>query len=97
MSKAEPVFGIDIAYPYQKDIDLGLVNEQGYKFVVAKATEGPYRDGTSYTNPRTRSSHSGANERNSWVSYSEPMLFSWRRRRSPRRIFSSRPRATSVA
>ena len=51
MSKAEPVFGIDIAYPYQKDIDLGLVNEQGYKFVVAKATEGPYRDGTSYTNP----------------------------------------------
>jgi lysozyme len=51
MSKAEPVFGIDIAYPYQKDIDLGLVKEQGYKFVVAKATEGPYRDGTSYTNP----------------------------------------------
>src|SRR3712207_6178608 len=51
MSKAEPVFGIDIAYPYQKGIDLGLVNEHGYKFVVAKATEGPYRDGTSYTNP----------------------------------------------
>lgn len=50
MSKADPIFGVDIS-GWQRGIDLKRVNFEGYDFCIVKATEGPYPDGTSFTNP----------------------------------------------
>lgn len=50
MSKADPIFGVDIS-GWQRGIDLGRVKSEGYDFCIVKATEGPYPDGTSFTNP----------------------------------------------
>jgi hypothetical protein len=49
-SIANPLFGIDIA-SHQQGLDIEQVARLGYDFVIAKSTEGPYRDGSTYTNP----------------------------------------------
>jgi GH25 family lysozyme M1 (1,4-beta-N-acetylmuramidase) len=50
MSVDWPIYGVDISN-YQQGIDLAQVAREGYEFCVVKASEGPYRDGTSYVNP----------------------------------------------
>jgi len=50
MSEADPTYGVDIS-GWQKGIDLKRVKSEGYDFCIVKATEGPYPDGTSFTNP----------------------------------------------
>jgi lysozyme len=47
MSKSRPIWGIDVSH-WQQSIDMRRVKHEGYDFVVAKATEGPYRDGSKY-------------------------------------------------
>jgi len=53
MSKSRPIWGIDVAH-WQQLIDMRRVKHEGYDFVVAKATEGPSRDGSKYTDDRYR-------------------------------------------
>jgi hypothetical protein len=50
MSVDQPLYGVDIS-DYQRGLDLAQVEREGYEFCVVKASEGPYRDGTSYLNP----------------------------------------------
>ncbi|MBA2713425.1 MAG: hypothetical protein H0U55_07730 [Rubrobacteraceae bacterium] len=51
MTKSRPIWGIDVSH-WQQAIDMKKVKHEGYDFVVVKATEGPYRDGSSYTDDR---------------------------------------------
>lgn len=53
MSKSRPIWGVDVAH-WQQSIDMRRVKHEGYDFVVAKATEGPSRDGSKYTDDRYR-------------------------------------------
>ena len=48
MSIAEPIFGIDVHPEYQKGFDFKRAKAQGYEYAFIKASEGPYRDGTTY-------------------------------------------------
>ena len=51
--KENPIWGIDVS-SFQQGIDMRQVKAEGYDFCVVKATEGPYRDGTTYLNPAYR-------------------------------------------
>jgi lysozyme len=53
MSKSRPIWAIYVSH-LQQSIDMRRVKHEGYDFVVAKATEGPYRDGSKYTDDRYR-------------------------------------------
>lgn len=59
--KENPIWGVDVA-SYQQGIDMRRVKAEGYDFAVVKATEGPYRDGTTYTNPEYRRQIDSAKE-----------------------------------
>ena len=48
MSIAAPIFGIDVHPEYQKGFDFDRAKAQGYDYALIKASEGPYRDGTTY-------------------------------------------------
>ena len=48
MSIADPVFGIDVHPEYQRGFDFERAKAQGYEYAFIKASEGPYRDGTTY-------------------------------------------------
>jgi lysozyme len=53
MSKSRPIWAIYVSH-LQQSIDMRRVKHEGYDFVVAKATEGPSRDGSKYTDDRYR-------------------------------------------
>ena len=48
MSIADPVYGVDVHPEYQKGFDFERSKAQGYEYAFIKASEGPYRDGTTY-------------------------------------------------
>jgi GH25 family lysozyme M1 (1,4-beta-N-acetylmuramidase) len=45
---ANPVFGVDVHPEYQKGFDFERAKAQGYEYAFIKASEGPYRDRTTY-------------------------------------------------
>jgi hypothetical protein len=47
-SITNPLFGIDVS-GWQQGLDIDVVAEPGYAFLIAKATEGPYRAGSIFT------------------------------------------------
>jgi GH25 family lysozyme M1 (1,4-beta-N-acetylmuramidase) len=51
MSAADPIWGIDVSH-WQQSINMKQVKREGYEFAVVKATEGPYQDGSKYTDDR---------------------------------------------
>lgn len=53
MSTENPIFGVDISH-YNQGFSIRKAKRQGIGFVFAKATEGPYRDGSSYVDPAYR-------------------------------------------
>lgn len=59
MSKESPIWGIDVS-GWQRGISMRRVKQEGYDFVFVKATEGPYPDGSSYTNPYYTAQMQGA-------------------------------------
>lgn len=50
MSKEKPIYGLDIS-GHQQGLNIASLPRQNYKFCIVKATEGPYRDGSTFTNP----------------------------------------------
>lgn len=48
MSTDNPIFGVDLSH-WNQGFSIRKAERDGIKFVVAKATEGPYRDGSRYT------------------------------------------------
>jgi GH25 family lysozyme M1 (1,4-beta-N-acetylmuramidase) len=60
MSIANPVFGIDIHPEYQKGFDFERAIAQGYEYAFIKASEGPYRDGTTYVPTGLKDFHARA-------------------------------------
>jgi GH25 family lysozyme M1 (1,4-beta-N-acetylmuramidase) len=53
MSKEQPIWGIDVSH-WQQGLDMNQVKAEGYEFAVIKASEGPYQDGSRYTDPSYR-------------------------------------------
>ena len=59
MNIANSVFGVDVHPEYQKGFDFERAKAQGYEYAFIKASEGPYRDHTTYVPPASRSSTTG--------------------------------------
>lgn len=55
----EPIWGVDIS-SHQDTISLARIKQEGYDYAFIKATEGPYPDGTAYTNPYYKRQMAGA-------------------------------------
>jgi GH25 family lysozyme M1 (1,4-beta-N-acetylmuramidase) len=60
MSIANPIFGIDVHPEYQKGFDFERAKAQGYEYAFIKASEGPYRDGTTYVPTGLKDFHARA-------------------------------------
>lgn len=50
MTKQQPIFGVDVS-GWQPVFDMKQAKLEGMEFAIVKATEGPYRDGSTFTNP----------------------------------------------